>query len=67
MCIRIYTHAGQLDKAQKLLEEAVTTRILYYGDDHQLTLCVKRNLQYVKNKRASLAQRPLSESVNVSM
>ena len=55
-----WMNAGQFDRAEKLLEETVTTRVLYYGDDHQLTLCAKRNLQYVRNKRQSLAQRPLN-------
>ena len=57
---------GQFDRAETLLENTVTTRVLYYGDDHQLTLCAKRNLQYVKNKRQSLAQRPLTADPTVA-
>ena len=57
---------GQLDRAEQLLTEAVTIRMLYYGAEHQLTLCAQRNLQYVKNKRHSLAQRPLSDGTNES-
>lgn len=37
-----------------------------YSDDHQLTACAKRNLEYVKNKRRSLAGRPLAENVHVA-
>jgi tetratricopeptide (TPR) repeat protein len=62
----LLAHLGKLERAQKFLESAVTTRILYYGDEHQLTVCVKRNLDYVKNKRKSLADQPLSEKVGTS-
>lgn len=60
------THLGRLEKAQRLLEHAVTTRVLFYGDDHQLTISAKRNLEFVKNRKRSLADRPLSENVHIA-
>lgn len=60
------THLGRLDKAQRLLEQAVATRVLFYGDDHQLTISARRNLEYVKNRKRSLAERPMSENIHVA-
>ena len=60
------THLGRLEKAQRLLEQAVSTRVLFYGDDHQLTISARRNLEFVKNRKRSLAERPLSENVHIS-
>jgi len=60
------THLGHLEKAQRLLEQAVSTRTLFYGDDHQLTISANRNLEFVKNRKRSLAERPLSENVHIS-
>lgn len=56
-------HLGRLEEAQNLLESACQIRQFFYGEGNQQTVSAKKNLEYIKNKRETIASHaPKAES-----